>query len=72
MGGRTSEGGVAGDPITLHVHGRFAFERIVEASPALVGAARMRVEVWDQDDFSDEIMASTYTEQQGYYDQTFT
>ncbi|MBL9121791.1 MAG: hypothetical protein JNL80_17940 [Phycisphaerae bacterium] len=56
----------------MHVHGRFAFERIVEASPALVGAARMRVEVWDQDDFSDELMASTYTDLQGFYDLTFS
>lgn len=67
----TGEGGVAGGSVTLRVHGRFVFHRTVEASPATVGGARMRVDIWDQDAVSDELMWTTETDDQGFFDAVF-
>jgi hypothetical protein len=67
----TTQGGIAGGPVTLRVRGRFVFQRTVESSPATVGGARMRVEIWDEDAISDELMWETETDAQGYFDATF-
>ncbi len=66
-----AEGGVAGGAVTLRVRGRFVFQRTVEAAPATVGAARMRVEIWDEDPIVDELMWETETDAQGFFDTTF-
>jgi hypothetical protein len=67
----TSEGGIAGGAVSLRVRGRFVFQRTVEAVPATVGGARMRVEIWDEDAIVDEMMWETETDAQGFFDTTF-
>ena len=69
--GAGAEGGVAGGAISLRVRGRFVFQRSVEAAPATVGGARMRVEIWDEDPIADEMMWETETDDQGFFDTTF-
>jgi len=54
---------------TIRVHGRLVYYR--EADGLKIGADGITARVYDQNDFGDAHLATTVTDDQGYYDVTF-